>query len=286
VVIKVHCLKPPSKRPTTGANLAKKRVVPVGFTIAELIIGITLMGVLSAMAVPAMLNQTSESRSNAAIVRDAALSISAAFANYQRTGKRQYGLPGTITVTSGSTAVPGTSTTFNFHFVPGDIIETASGARRTVKLVNSNTSITVDANWSATETGVTYSVIRPVESISRFEDMLDYINFVKSDTTTNASSVPSGETALQSCAVARPCLTLQSGALLQYGGSNTFGGDTPDNYVTLAIDPDATENRAGKVTLLLYANGRVVSGSNAYGTTGSNALTTVTDPSWLGNLGG
>jgi hypothetical protein len=143
------------------------------------------MGMLAAMAVPSLLNQPGKTHAHVATVKEAALSVAAAFAQFKP------------------------------------------------------------------DPTVGYTNVK-------FQDFLLYLNYLRTDTTTNASSVPSGETALDACSTSRPCLQLHSGALLQYSSTNTFSGSNPLRVIQWAIDPDGAGTSAGKVNLLLYANGRVI----------------------------
>lgn len=65
-------------------------------------------------------------------------------------------LTGTISVTSGTNTVTGSSTTFNSDFQVGDVIRTNGGQLRRITNVGGATSITVESNWGSTETGVAY----------------------------------------------------------------------------------------------------------------------------------
>jgi type II secretory pathway pseudopilin PulG len=263
--------------------VSKKNGCVPGFSIAELLIALALVGVTCAFAIPALLGQQSKNKVFAQIIRDTAQSVSYAYATFAKTGVTP--LTGTISVTNGSATVTGSGTSFSTTFQAGDDIQTASGAIRTVNATpGSNTSLTVSSPFSANETAVGFSRIRPVQSTTTFSDMLVYVNSLNTDTATNPSSVPAGESALTSCGT-NPCLQLQNGALLQYSATNTFNGNAATNYLTLAVDPDGAGNNAGKVTLLLYRNGRVVSGSNAYGSSGAGALSITSDPAWLGVWG-
>jgi type II secretory pathway pseudopilin PulG len=254
-----------------------------GFSLAELLIALGVIGLVSVLFVPGLLNQTNKTKVYAQMTRDIALSLSAAYAGFAKSGLTP--MTGTINIVSGSTIVTGTATNFTSTLEIGDEIQSASGAIRTVSATpGSNTSLTVSSPFSTTETGVSFSRIRPVQSSTTFVDMLSYVGSIATDTTTNPSSVPAGENALSSCSV-NPCLQLQNGALLQYSTTNTFSGNAATNYITLALDPDGANSNAGKVSLLLYKNGRVVNGSGAYGTTGSGALSITTDPVWLGTWG-
>lgn len=66
-------------------------------------------------------------------------------------------LAGTITANSGTTGVTGVGTAFTTDFVVGDVIRTNGGNARRITVIGSNTSITVESNWGATESGVAYS---------------------------------------------------------------------------------------------------------------------------------
>lgn len=63
---------------------------------------------------------------------------------------------GTITVSSGASTVTGTGTSFTTIFNVGDVITTAGGQSRRITIIASNTSLTVESNWSSNETGVTF----------------------------------------------------------------------------------------------------------------------------------
>ena len=65
-------------------------------------------------------------------------------------------LPGSVSITAGSTAVNGNGTTFTTQFLPGDVIRTQSGQSRRIISINSNTSLTIERNWTTTETLVTF----------------------------------------------------------------------------------------------------------------------------------
>ena len=134
----------------------------------------------------------------------------------------------------------------------------------------------------------TYQLNNGVSSATTANDFVAEMNFVARDITSNPSSVPSGQTAQAACSSASPCLQLHNGALLQYSATNSFNGTTPTSYITFSVDPDGTGTQAGSVTFLLYYTGRITSGSQLAGgdTTGSDALTIVTDPAWLNGWNG
>lgn len=66
---------------------------------------------------------------------------------------------GTITATSGGAAVTGSGTIFTTELKVGDLIKTNGGAVRRVISIASATSLTVDSNWTGTETGVAWSFL-------------------------------------------------------------------------------------------------------------------------------
>lgn len=65
-------------------------------------------------------------------------------------------LAGTMTVVSGTNTVAGTSTTFLTNFVVGDPFRTQGGQCRRITAIISNTSLTVESNWTSSESGLTY----------------------------------------------------------------------------------------------------------------------------------
>jgi hypothetical protein len=64
---------------------------------------------------------------------------------------------GTITVTSGSTAVTGSGTSFTTELSAGSIIKTAGSNEYTVASITSNTALVLTASAGATETGVAFT---------------------------------------------------------------------------------------------------------------------------------
>ncbi len=65
-------------------------------------------------------------------------------------------LAGTISVTSGAATVTGSSTTFTTDYIVGDVIRTNGGQARRIITITNNTSMTVESNWSTTESAVAY----------------------------------------------------------------------------------------------------------------------------------
>ena len=65
-------------------------------------------------------------------------------------------LAGTITVTNATATVTGAGTAFTTDYVVGDVIRTNGGNARRITVITSNTAMTVESNWGATETGVAY----------------------------------------------------------------------------------------------------------------------------------
>ena len=253
-----------------------------GFTLAELLIGVGLMALLATLAIPALLNQGGKTQANVATVKEAALSIAAAFSQYKLTSESGT-LPGIIQ-SALNDEVDGIDTKFETDFSVGDQIRIGSETR-TITSIFTNTDLRVTPNFSSMSFVPYYKAGSSSTGYTNFKfaSILSSLTYLKTDTATNASSVPTGETALQACSSTRPCLQLHNGALLQYHTSNTFGGNSPLNYVLLAIDPDGAGSLAGKVNLVLYSNGKVVSydqlisGSVTSGTT----LTASANPAWL-----
>lgn len=65
-------------------------------------------------------------------------------------------LTGTIAVSSGAATVTGTGTAFTTDFTVGDVIRTNGGQARRIIAIASNTSLTVESNWSSNESGVAF----------------------------------------------------------------------------------------------------------------------------------
>jgi type II secretory pathway pseudopilin PulG len=261
------------------------RVSPtsLGFSLVEILVTLLVTGIVAGLSITSMLNANTKVTQFDSIVKDTALILSSAFLAYEKNGITP--LPGTITVTNAGSTVTGSGTTFMTDFVVGDQLLTGGSVVQSISAVTSNTSMTINATWPATETATRYNRIRYVNPNTRLTDFIEPLLALNTDTTTNASTVPAGEHALTSCAV-NPCLVLRNGALLQYSQTNTFGSKTASNYITVALDPDGAGTQAGKINLLLYTTGQVISGSNAYGSTGTGALGITPDPAWFKGLGG
>jgi prepilin-type N-terminal cleavage/methylation domain-containing protein len=143
------------------------------------------------------------------------------------------------------------------------------------KAISKEAALMVDSAYTA------YGLTAQITAATTAADFILTTNYLREDTTTNANTVPAGETALAACSTLTPCLQLHSGALLQYSSTNSFAGTASNRYITFNIDPDGAGSKAGKVSFLLYYNGKIVSGSNANGNTGPGALAIVADPAWL-----
>lgn len=65
-------------------------------------------------------------------------------------------LTGTISVTNAGTSITGSGTTFTTDFAVGDPFTTAGGQCRRITVITSNTAMTVESAWTATESAVTY----------------------------------------------------------------------------------------------------------------------------------
>jgi type II secretory pathway pseudopilin PulG len=258
-----------------------------GFSLAELLITLALLGLMASMMIPTVLNsaQTGKTGQHIAVVKDTALQLAAAWQTYRKTGYRN--VTGTATVTAGSTSVTGSGTAFTTQFAVGDSIQTAGGQIRTITAIGSATSITVNQNWDSTETSVGIGRIRVVNGLVTSDDIMAQLTTIAAtDTSTNPSSVPSGETALDTCSSPSPCAKLTNGGWLQYKPASTFNSTAswhPLHYISFALDPDGDANTAGKISFRLYANGRIVTGNTAITgeATSASPLTVIANPSWL-----
>lgn len=65
-------------------------------------------------------------------------------------------LTGSVTVTAGSATVSGSGTAFLTNFQVGDVVYTVGGQGRRITSITNNTTMTASANFSSSESGVTY----------------------------------------------------------------------------------------------------------------------------------
>lgn len=189
-------------------SMSPRRAAKSGFTLAELLISLAILGVIAAFTIPKILTATSNGQ-NTSIAKEAAAMVAGSFSNYQLNNGIASGVTG--------------------------------GA------------------------------------------LTQYMNYVKTDTTTTYTG--SGGTALDACTATLPCLVLHNGGILQYDTAQTFGGTASPSSVVFNVDPDGNGTQ-GRISFVVFANGRVTTGANSTGLTHGTAGTIAlqgTDPSYLAN---
>ncbi len=193
-------------------------------------------------------------------------------------------LAGTVAVSSGTATVTGTGTSFDTAFQVGDVITTAGGQSRRIITISSATSITVESDWSSTESGVAYyrggdapntdyyiyaASTEATDLILRSESF-DAPSWTKSNITVTANSTtsPDGQTngdTIASDGVGTSDVIFQSVFLdagTQYTASVYLKADTGASYL-FGVRKDATDNFA---TFINNSGGTLTLGGNTGGT--------------------
>lgn len=131
------------------------------------------------------------------------------------------------------------------------------------------------------------------DMMSNSSYFFQFVNYVEEDTTTTQASVPDppvGQTKLQSCSTTTPCILMHTGAIVQYDTGITFGASDPSpnnpnitDFIFFNIDPDGFRSEAGRISIVLFYNGRITTGEKAGPLTPSNNTMTLetTDPPYL-----
>jgi type II secretory pathway pseudopilin PulG len=270
-----------------------------GFSLAELVITLGVVAILAAIVLtgtPVLQGGGQKAQQNVAIVKDTAMQVAMAYKSFLKYGYRSTG----VTVTLADVGSPvrtqiTSSTSFAYGFKPGDSIRLVKtdGTRLdlVVNTIVNGTTLTTTRAWSSSENG-NYIAEDRIDGLTHFWHIAPHLNYIKYDQTSNLSSVPTGETPLDVCSGSTPCFQLNNGAWLQYNYNwfSTLASDGkwgPLNYIVLAVDPDGTGNSAGKVSLILFANGTIITGNTGVSppltgaVTDSSPLSIVANPGWL-----
>jgi prepilin-type N-terminal cleavage/methylation domain-containing protein len=193
-----------------------------GFTLAELLISLAILGVIAAFAIPKVLQSSQDNKLNA-IAKETASMVRDAYSFYK---------------------------------------------------------IDTNPTWNL---------------MGNADRLIGYLNYVEIDRTTTAAQMmdpPPTQTKLENCTNAQPCLVLHSGAYVQMDSGMTFTAADPapnrpalNNAVFFNIDPDGVRGQAGRVSIVLFFNGRVTTGqaANDEGVVYYNNTITpqTTDPEYL-----
>lgn len=111
-------------------------------------------------------------------------------------------------------------------------------------------------------------------------NLIQYVNYVRIDTTTTIDNSPGYGT--QTCSSSQPCLTLHNGAKLMYRNNEAFGGTTANRGLWFVFDPDGRSNSTPSLTFYLLYSGRVA-GSGDLPVISSSMLTygAASNPTWF-----
>lgn len=124
-----------------------------------------------------------------------------------------------------------------------------------------------------------------ITSATQPQDLIPYINNVKTDTSSVVDERPNFGSSSETCSAGTPCVRLHNGALLWFD-SPSFSGTTSLNYLTVLIDPDGTyTGNNDSLKIALYYDGRITTRNNqlpgSQDSTGTFGPISDGDPAWL-----
>lgn len=127
-----------------------------------------------------------------------------------------------------------------------------------------------------------------VSSLTKGEDLIPYLNYVKIMTLGELVDAMEGSASSNNCDNGSKCIKLHSGGVL-YFSSFEFGGTTATNAIKMQYDPDGvysglSTGPSKAIRLYLYYNGRIATkGTIAPSTCDANGCdnpSTSQDPVW------